>query len=69
MQTSSLVLRISTMVLPLLLAASGSHAAQPMAVDIIYSGGNIITVNELQPDAEAVAVRVAGLRPLAIATR
>jgi len=39
-----------------LLAFSASHAAQPVA-DIIYTGGDIVTVNELQPSAEAVAVR------------
>ncbi len=38
------------------LAAPATHAAQPLA-DIIYSGGNIVTVNELQPEAEAVAIR------------
>jgi predicted amidohydrolase YtcJ len=38
------------------LAVPATHAAQPMA-DIIYSGGDIVTVNELQPEAEAVAVR------------
>jgi len=39
-----------------LLAFSASHAAQPVA-DIIYTGGDIVTVNELQSSAEAVAVR------------
>jgi predicted amidohydrolase YtcJ len=38
------------------LGARAAHAAQP-AADIIYSGGTIVTVNELQPSAEAVAVR------------
>ena len=35
---------------------TGSHAADPKA-DLIYQGGSIVTVNELQPAAEAVAVR------------
>jgi predicted amidohydrolase YtcJ len=39
-----------------LLAAPATFAAQPVT-DTIYSGGNIVTVNELQPQAEAVAVR------------
>lgn len=39
-----------------LLVFSPAHAAQPVA-DTIYTGGDIITVNELQPNAEAVAVR------------
>jgi len=33
-----------------------SHGAQP-AADVIYSGGDIVTVNELQAEAEAVAVK------------
>ena len=49
-------LRTPTMALLGLLAFSASHAAQPVA-DIIYTGGDIVTVNELQPSAEAVAVR------------
>jgi predicted amidohydrolase YtcJ len=39
-----------------LLASTQIQAAQPYA-DTIYSGGDIVTVNELQPGAEAVAVR------------
>jgi predicted amidohydrolase YtcJ len=35
---------------------ANSHAADPKA-DVIYQGGTIVTVNELQPSAEAVAVR------------
>ncbi len=38
-----------------LFVLSGAHAAQPSA-EIIYTGGDIVTVNELQPSAEAVAV-------------
>jgi len=45
-----------SMALLSLLAIPASHAAQPLA-DIIYSGGSIVTVNELQPQVEAVAVR------------
>ena len=37
-------------------AHTASHAADSKA-DTIFQGGNIITVNELQPTAEAVAVR------------
>ncbi len=37
-------------------AHTGSRGAEPKA-DMIFQGGNIITVNELQPSAEAVAVR------------
>ncbi len=36
---------------PLALAASATPA------DAIYTGGTIVTVNELQPQAEAIAVR------------
>jgi predicted amidohydrolase YtcJ len=35
---------------------AGGHAAEQGA-DLIYQGGSIVTVNELQPMAEAVAVR------------
>lgn len=35
---------------------ASSQAAEPKA-DLIYQGGSIVTVNELQPTAEAVAVR------------
>ena len=31
--------------------------AADLTADLIYRGGTIITVNELQPNAEAVAVR------------
>lgn len=31
--------------------------AAPISADSIYTGGDIVTVNELQPKAEAVAVR------------
>ena len=31
--------------------------AAPIYADSIYTGGNIITVNELQPEAKAVASR------------
>jgi len=34
-----------------------SQAAPVMPADAIYSGGEIVTVNELQPQAEAIAVR------------
>lgn len=33
-----------------------SHAAQSIA-DVIYSGGKVVTVNDLQPEAEAVAIK------------
>nr|WP_175597138.1 amidohydrolase [Peristeroidobacter soli] len=32
------------------------HAARPVA-DVIYSGGTVVTVNDLQPEAEAVAIK------------
>ena len=35
---------------------TSSYGADPKA-DLIFQGGNIVTVNELQPSAEAVAVR------------
>ena len=56
MQACRSPLPAATMVLVGLLVFSRSHAAQPVA-DIIYTGGDIITVNELQPEAEAVAVK------------
>jgi predicted amidohydrolase YtcJ len=41
-----------------MLLAQGAHAASDMlSADIIYSNGDVITVNELQPEAEAVAVK------------
>ena len=36
--------------------SSVSQAAQPVA-DLIYSGGKIVTVDDLKPEAEAVAVK------------
>jgi predicted amidohydrolase YtcJ len=36
--------------------ASASQAAQPIA-DVIYAGGKVVTVNDLQPEAEAVAIK------------
>jgi len=39
------------------LASPGLTQAAEARADLIYVGGNIVTVNELQPDAEAVAVR------------
>ena len=45
----------SISVIALLLSAI-CQAASPVA-DVIYTGGKIVTVNELQPTAEAVAVR------------
>ncbi len=45
-------------------AASGSP---PGAAELIYSGGPIVTVNDAQPSAEAVAVR--GGRIMAVGTR
>lgn len=45
----------------LALAAGAVHspvlAAPATKADVIYTGGNIVTVNELQPTAEAVAVK------------
>ncbi len=38
-----------------LLTASAAYATQ--SADAIYTGGSIVTVNELQPEAEAVAVK------------
>lgn len=48
------------------LGAHGADAAEPVA-ELIYSGGPIVTVNELQPSAEAVAVR--GGRIIAVGYR
>jgi len=56
MQTYHSPLPAATMVLLGLLVSSGSYAADRKA-DLIYTGGDIVTVNELQPEAEAVAVR------------
>ncbi|NSL54924.1 amidohydrolase [Uliginosibacterium aquaticum] len=36
--------------------SSISQAAQPVA-DVIYVGGKVVTVNDLQPEAEAVAIK------------
>nr|WP_223146025.1 amidohydrolase family protein [Iodobacter fluviatilis] len=49
-------LSTASMALLGLLSFSTSYAAQPMA-DTIYSGGTIVTVNELQAEAEAVAIK------------
>jgi predicted amidohydrolase YtcJ len=38
-------------------AAAGSTVAAEQAADTIYSGGDIVTVNDAQPTAEAVAVK------------
>ncbi len=47
----------STLVTALLLASHGlAHAADAKA-DLIYYGGQVVTINDLQPEAEAVAVR------------
>jgi predicted amidohydrolase YtcJ len=40
-----------------LLAAGCKPAAPTVAADAIYSGGSIITMNDAQPDAEALAVK------------
>ena len=53
-------------VIALTLGAHGADAAEQMA-ELIYSGGPIVTVNELQPSAEAVAVR--GGRIIAVGYR
>ena len=42
--------------LPLLAATPATAQGQPSA-DAIYTGGDIVTVNELQPQAEAIAVK------------
>jgi len=39
----------------LVLASGGARAGEP--AELIYTGGSIVTVNDLQPRAEAVAVR------------
>lgn len=44
-----------------------AQAAQPQTADNIYVGGDIITVNELQPTAEAIAVK--GGRIMAVGYR
>ena len=41
----------------MLLAHGANAASDTVSADIIYSNGDIVTVNELQPDAEAVAVK------------
>jgi len=47
---------ISSMAIAVSLVCAGSAlAATPMA-DTIYLGGDIVTINELQPEAQAVAV-------------
>jgi len=38
-------------------AAAGATVAAEQAADMIYAGGDIITVNDAQPMAEAVAVK------------
>jgi hypothetical protein len=48
-------------------AAAQTPPAPSGAADLIYSGGPIVTVNDAQPLAEAVAVR--GGRILAVGTR
>lgn len=56
MHTRHALSPVVSIALMALLACPASHAAPPMA-DTIYTGGDIVTVNELQPGAEAVAVR------------
>jgi len=47
---------ISSMALAVsLLCAGAANSAAPVA-DTIYLGGDIVTINELQPEAQAVAV-------------
>ena len=39
-------------------SVAGCNSVKPeQAADTIYTGGNIITVNDAQPSAEAVAVK------------
>ena len=41
----------------MLLAQSAHAASDTLSADIIYSNGDVVPVNELQPEAEAVAVK------------
>jgi predicted amidohydrolase YtcJ len=51
---------VSALSLMLLAIGTGCHSSRPnpsSAADAIYSGGDIVTVNDAQPGAEAVAVK------------
>ena len=39
------------------LAAGCKAPAPPLAADTIYTGGDIVTVNDAQPTAEALAIK------------
>ena len=61
-QRKALVVALTTC-----LIYGNAQAAQPQTADNIYVGGDIITVNELQPTAEAIAVK--GGRIMAVGYR
>jgi len=53
-----LTVRLSLAALIAVVPITGYGKQQPIdAADVIYTGGDIVTVNELQPSAEAVAVK------------
>ena len=66
--------RLMSIVSSAIVAAIAAFAGQPIAsatafsdADAIYTGGDIVTVNDLQPQAEAIAIT--GDRIIAVGSR